>query len=140
MTTADYVARGSTALLDAIGGAIHHIGTIHRYIRDEDVPEHTLFIITTDGYENASHKYTSDEVKKMIQTREKEYDWEFIFLGANIDSVETARRYGIRAENAMDYEASSAGLGKAYASINRAVAYHRTGRRDLDWRKEPDCK
>ncbi|MEE1026588.1 MAG: hypothetical protein U0L55_06260, partial [Acutalibacteraceae bacterium] len=95
MTDRDYVVGGCTALIDAIGGAIYHIGNIHKYARPEDVPEHTMFVITTDGQENANHRYTSEEVKKMIEHRREKYDWEFLFIGANIDAVETAARYGI---------------------------------------------
>lgn len=95
MTDRDYTVRGCTALLDAIGGAIHHIGNIHKYARAEDVPEHTLFIITTDGMENASRFYSSDRVKQMIECQKAKNDWEFLFLGANIDAVETARHFGI---------------------------------------------
>ena len=87
MTARDYTVRGSTALLDAIGGAIHHIGNVHKYARDEDRPEHTLFVITTDGMENASHRYDSETVKRMIRRQQKQYGWEFLFLGANIDAV-----------------------------------------------------
>ena len=97
MTAEDYTVRGCTALIDAIGGAIHHIGNIHKYARPEDVPEHTMFIITTDGMENASHRYSSDKVKKMIAHEKEKYGWEFLFIGANIDAVETAGRFGIEA-------------------------------------------
>lgn len=90
MTENDYTVRGSTALIDAIGGAIHHIGNIHKYAREEDVPEHTLFVIMTDGMENASRIYSSNKVKKMIERQKNRYGWEFLFIGANIDSVETA--------------------------------------------------
>ena len=95
MTDKDYTVRGCTALIDAIGGAIHHIGNIHKYARPEDVPEHTMFIITTDGMENASHRYSSDQVKKMIERQKEQYGWEFLFIGANIDAVETAAQFGI---------------------------------------------
>ena len=95
MTEDDYEVGGCTALLDAVGGAIHHIGNVHKYIREEDVPEHTIFVITTDGMENASRKYTQKKIKKMIETQKEKYGWEFIFLGANIDAVKTARTYGI---------------------------------------------
>ena len=100
MTARDYTVRGSTALLDAIGGAIHHIGNVHKYARDEDRPEHTLFVITTDGMENASHRYDSETVKRMIRRQQKQYGWEFLFLGANIDAVETARHFGIGKDRA----------------------------------------
>ena len=95
MTDKDYTVRGCTALIDAIGGAIHHIGNIHKYARPEDVPEHTMLVITTDGQENASHRYTSEQVKKIIERQKEKYGWEFLFIGANIDAVETAARYGI---------------------------------------------
>ena len=91
MTGNDYTVRGSTALIDAIGGAIHHIVNIHKYARPEDVPEHTLFVIMTDGMENASRRYSSDKVKRMIEHEKEKYGWEFLLIGANIDSVETAR-------------------------------------------------
>src|SRR5699024_10785941 len=103
MTDRDYTVRGCTALLDAIGGAIHHIGNVHKYARPEDVPEHTLFIITTDGMENASRFYSSDRVKQMIERQKAKYGWEFLFLGANIDAVETARHFGIGADRAVNY-------------------------------------
>ena len=95
MTDEDYTVRGCTALLDAIGGAIHHIGNVHKYARAEDVPEHILFVITTDGMENASRRYDSEKVKKMIERQKEKYGWEFLFLGANIDAVETARHFSV---------------------------------------------
>ena len=94
MTDEDYTVGGCTALIDAIGGAIHHIGNIHKYARPEDVPAHTMFVITTDGMENASHRYSSEEVKKMIERQKTKYGWEFLFIGANIDAVETAKHFG----------------------------------------------
>ena len=103
LTDKEYYARGCTALLDAIGGAIHHIGNVHKYARDEDRPEKTIFVITTDGYENASRKYSSDRVKQMVERQKQKYGWEFIFLGANIDAVETARNFGIDEERAANY-------------------------------------
>ena len=93
MTERDYYVRGCTALLDAIGGAIHHIGNVHKYARTEDVPEHTLFVITTDGMENASRRYDSERVKQMIERQKARHGWEFLFLGANIDAVETAATF-----------------------------------------------
>ena len=107
MTDNEYTVRGSTALIDAIGGAIHHIGNVHKYIRNEDVPEHTIFVITTDGMENASHKYSSDKVKSMIERQKERYGWEFLFIGANIDAVETAARYGIGRDRAVNYNADA---------------------------------
>ena len=98
MTEKEYEVRGCTALLDAIGGAIHHIGNVHKYARPEDVPEHTIFVITTDGMENASHQYSASEIKRKIKRQTEKYGWEFIFLAANIDAVETAESIGIRRE------------------------------------------
>ena len=121
MTERDYVVGGCTALIDAIGGAIHHIGNIHKYARPEDVPEHTMFVITTDGQENASHRYTSDQVKKMIEHRREKYGWEFLFIGANIDAVETAARYGIDKDRAVNYNADSKGTKILYESVANAV-------------------
>ena len=107
MTDRQYTVGGCTALIDALGSAIHHIGNVHKYAREEDRPAHTIFIIMTDGMENASHKYTSDEVKKMVKRQEEEYHWEFLFLGANIDAVSTAKAYGIREERAVRYKCVS---------------------------------
>ena len=114
MTEHDYTVRGTTALLDAIGGAIHHIGNVHKYARQEDVPEHTMFVITTDGMENASRYYSSDKVKKMIERQKVKYGWEFLFLGANIDAVETASHFGIGADRAVNYNSDSEGTALNY--------------------------
>ena len=121
MTDRDYTPGGCTALLDAIGGAIHHIGNIHKYARNEDVPEHTMFVITTDGQENASHRYTSEQVKKMIERQKEKYGWEFLFIGANIDAVETAARYGISRDRAVNYNADGEGTHILYESVAKAV-------------------
>ena len=121
MTDKDYTVRGCTALIDAIGGAIHHIGNIHKYARSEDVPEHTVFVITTDGMENASRIYSSDKVKKMIEKQKEKYGWEFLFIGANIDAVETAARYGISRDRAVNYKADSRGTHVLYDTVSDAV-------------------
>ena len=121
MTDKDYTVRGCTALIDAIGGAIHHIGNIHKYARNEDVPEHTMFVITTDGQENASHRYTSEQVKKMIERQKEKYGWEFLFIGANIDAVETAARYGISKDRAVNYNADEKGTRILYDAVADAV-------------------
>ena len=121
MTAADYSVRGCTALLDALGGAIHHIGNIHKYARKEDVPAHTVFVITTDGMENASRRYTADKVKQMIERQKEKYGWEFLFLAANIDAVQTARRYGIGADRAVNYHADGQGTGLVYEAVSAAV-------------------
>lgn len=122
MTERDYYVRGCTALLDAIGGAIHHIGNVHKYARTEDVPEHTLFVITTDGMENASRRYDSERVKQMIERQKARHGWEFLFLGANIDAVETAGRFGIGADRAVNYNADRAGTQLNYEVLNEAVS------------------
>lgn len=121
MTEKDYYVRGSTALVDAIGGAIHHIVNIHKYAREEDVPEKTMFIITTDGMENASRHYSSNQIKAMIE-RQKEAGWEFLFIGANIDAVETAGRYGIRRDRVANYKADRRGTQILYESVSEAVS------------------
>ena len=121
MTKKDYRVGGCTALLDAIGGAIHHIGNVHKYARPEDVPAHTVFVITTDGMENASHRYSSAEIKKKIQRQREKYGWEFIFLAANIDAVETAESIGIRRERAANYRQTKEGVSKSYFAMSEAI-------------------
>lgn len=139
MTDRDYTVRGCTALIDAIGGAIHHIGNIHKYARPEDVPEHTVFVITTDGQENASHRYKADEVKRMIERQKERYGWEFLFIGANIDAVETAARYGIDRDRAVNYNADSEGTQILYSSVSKAVCSVRA-KKGIDecWAEEID--
>ena len=137
MTDNDYTVRGCTALIDAIGGAIQHIGNIHKYARPEDVPEHTMFVITTDGQENASHRYTSDQVKKMIEHRREKYGWEFLFIGANIDAVETAARYDIGADRAVNYNADGEGTHILYETVAKAVSNVRASAPlSADWSEE----
>ncbi len=121
MTERDYVPCGSTALTDAIGGAIHHIGNIHKYARSEDVPEHTMFVIITDGYENSSHIYSSNRVKAMIENEKEKYGWEFLFIGANINAVETARHFGISEDRAVDYCADGQGTAVLYDTVSDTV-------------------
>ena len=122
MTEDDYVPRGSTALFDAVGDAIRHIGTIHKYACPEDVPAKTLFVITTDGMENASRRYDRADIRRMIDRQTKQYGWEFLFLGANIDAAETAESIGICRERAVDFIADAAGTKKNYAAVNDAVS------------------
>ena len=137
MTDRDYVVGGCTALIDAIGGAIHHISNIHKYARPEDVPEHTMFVITTDGQENASHRYTSEQVKKMIERQKEKYSWEFLFIGANIDAVETAARYGIGKDRAVNYNADGEGTHILYESVAKAVCNVRASAPlSADWSEE----
>ena len=121
MTDDDYVVGGCTALIDALGDSIHHIGNVHKYAREEDVPQHTAFVITTDGMENASRRYTSDKVKAMIQRQKEKYGWEFLFIGANIDAVETARAYGISEDRAVNYRADNKGTRVLYETVSDAV-------------------
>lgn len=121
MTDKDYFVRGCTALVDALGSSIRHIANIHKYARPEDVPENTMFVITTDGMENASHNFTADEVRKMIEHEKEKYGWEFIFIGANIDAVETAGRYGISQDRAVNYHADRKGTAVLYDTVSDAV-------------------
>ena len=137
MTEKDYFVRGSTALLDAIGGAIHHIGNVHKYARPEDRPAKTLFIITTDGMENASRRYTYEKVKTMIERQKERYGWEFLFLGANIDAVTTASMFGIESDMAVNYNSDSEGTALNYEVLNETISHIRTCSSPLkkDWKK-----
>lgn len=139
MTDREYYVRGCTALLDAIGGAIHHIGNIYKHAREEDVPEHTLFVITTDGMENASRRYDSETVKKMIGRQKAKYGWEFLFLGANIDAVETASRFGIGADRAVNYHSDHQGTQLNYEVLSEAVSTVRcSAALGTEWKKRVD--
>ena len=126
MTRRDYTVGGCTALMDALGGAIHHIGNIHKYARPEDVPEHTLFVITTDGMENASRRYDSASVKAMISRQKERFGWEFLFLAANIDAVQTAGRFGIAPDRAVNYRADRRGTQVVYDTVCDAVSQVRS--------------
>ena len=124
---------------DTIGGAIHHIGNIHKYARPEDVPEHTMFVITTDGMENASHHYSSARVKQMIERQKSKYGWEFLFLGANIDAVETAGQFGIDADRAVNYQCDSEGTALNYEVVSEAIcAVRSSAPLGADWKKRID--
>ncbi|SHE79216.1 vWA domain-containing protein [Schwartzia succinivorans] len=144
LTEDDYFVCGSTALLDAIGGAVHHIGNVHKYARDEDRPEKTLFIITTDGMENSSRIYSYPKVKKMIERQKKKYGWEFLFLGANMDAIKTAGSIGIDADRAATYLCDEAGTALNYEVLNEAVKQIRCFDAPLDakWKEaiEKDTK
>ncbi len=129
MTSREYEVGGCTALLDAVGSAIHHIGNVHKYARPEDVPAHTMYIIPTDGQENSSRRYDADKVKKMIERQKEKYGWEFLFIGANIDAVETAARYGISEEFAVDYLADSEGTALNFAVLSDAIGTVRGNRK-----------
>ncbi|MCQ2516858.1 MAG: VWA domain-containing protein [Saccharofermentans sp.] len=128
MTLDDYCVGGCTALVDSLGGAIHHISNVHKYIREEDRPENTIFIITTDGYENASHKYTAKKLKKMVSEKTKN-GWEFIYMAANIDAVSTGANFGIRADRAINYNCDSEGTAIMYDAVCEAVSNVRSCRK-----------
>ena len=141
LTEEEYFVRGCTALLDAVGGAIHHIGNVHKYARKEDVPDKTLFIITTDGMENASKHYTYDKVRHMIERQKERYGWEFIFLGANIDAAAEAGKFGIDASMAANYHCDKAGTALNYEVISEAISNVRTCAAPLsaDWKQKIDA-
>ena len=140
MTREDYCVGGCTALLDALGGTIRHIANIHRYARTEDVPARTSFVIMTDGLENASRCFGSDEVKRMIRHEKEKYGWEFLFLAANIDAVETAERIGIQRDRAVNYHPDELGIRTAYKAVSDAVSARRACAEPLsaDWSEEVD--
>ena len=141
LTEKEYFVRGCTALLDAVGGAIHHIGNVHKYAREEDRPEKTLFVITTDGMENASRRYTYDKVRSMIEHEKEKYGWEFLFLGANIDAAREAARFGISADRAANYHADHRGTGVIYEAVSQAVCQVRNCAAPLseDWKEKIDA-
>ena len=139
LTEKEYYVRGCTALLDAVGGAIHHIGNVHKYAREEDRPEKTLFVITTDGMENASRKYSYGRLKGMIERQKEKYGWEFIFLGANIDAAKEAARFGIGADRAANYHADRQGTAVIYEAVSEAVCRVRANRSmSKEWKRSID--
>lgn len=121
MTDKQYYVRGCTALLDAVGGAIHHMGNVHKYARAEERPEKTIVVITTDGMENASRRYSRERVEKMVKRQQKRYGWEFIFIGANMDAYAEAQRYGIRRDRAVNYVCDEVGTANVFAGVTKAV-------------------
>ena len=137
MTDKEYFVRGCTALLDAVGGAIHHIGNVHKYARPEDRPEKTLFVITTDGMENASHHYDYTKIRKMIERQKDKYGWEFLFLGANIDAVATASMFGIEKDMAVDYKCDESGTNLNYEVLNETISHVRCCSAPIDrnWKR-----
>jgi uncharacterized protein YegL len=137
MTERQYFVGGCTALLDAIGSAVHHIANVHKYAREEDRPAKTVFVITTDGMENASSRFTYDEVKKLIERQREQYGWEFLFLGANMDAVSAARRFGIREDRAVRYEPDRRGTALNYKVVGETISRVRCGRSiEADWKAE----
>ena len=139
LTRDQYYVRGSTALLDAVGKAIHHIGNVHKYAREEDRPEKTLFVITTDGMENASRQYSYARVRDQIARQKEKYGWEFLFLGANIDAAAEAARFGIDADRAANYHADRAGTAVIYEAMSDAVCAVRACRpMAAGWKRKVD--
>jgi len=137
LTEKDYKAGGCTALVDSVADAIKHIETIHKYVRKEDVPENTIFFVTTDGLENASHKYSSAELKKMIE-RKKEEKWEFVFAAANIDAVETAKTYGIDEDKSINYVHDKKGTGVMYSCVSECVSNKRMKKTSNAWKERAE--
>ena len=139
MTDKSYYVRGCTALLDALGKSIHHIGNVHKYARPEDRPDQTLFIITTDGMENASKWYSYEKIKTMVERQQSRYGWEFIFLGANIDAISVARQFGIDEHHAANYHADQAGTALNFAVLSEAVCSVRKCKAaplSADWKRK----
>ena len=137
MTDRQYYVRGCTALLDAVGGAVKHIANVHKYAREEDKPGRTLFVITTDGLENASRRCSAEEVKRLVKRQQEEYGWEFLFLGANIDAVTTASHFGIRADRAVRYNSDHTGTALNYEVVSEAVCRVRAGAPlKADWKEK----
>ena len=135
LTEKDYATGGCTALMDAVGGAIHHIGNVHKYAREEDRPAKTMVVITTDGMENASRRYSLAKVREMIEKEKAKYGWEFIFLGANMDAVHEAGKFGIDADAAMNFRADGMGVRANFEAMSMAAASLRsTGARGTAWR------
>lgn len=140
MTEKEYFTRGTTALLDAVGGAIRHIGNIHKYARREDVPDKTMFVITTDGCENASRRYDYETVRRMIERQKSKYGWEFLFLGANMDAAQEAARFGISADRAVNYKCDQEGTVLNYKVISEAVgSIRRNAPLRADWKRRIDA-
>lgn len=136
LTEKDYVPCGSTALIDTVASSIKHIKMVHRYIRKEDRPDKVMFIITTDGMENASHKYSLSETKRMIEEC-KENGWEFIFLAANIDAYETARDYGFDEGSTVNYVNDDVGTNVKFCCVDKAISSIRSsGVLDREWNYE----
>ena len=137
MTEKEYYVRGCTALLDAIGGAIYHIGNVHKYAKDEDRPEKTIFVITTDGLENASKRYSYEKVKQMVERQKEKYGWEFLFLGSNIDAIETAGRFGIAPDRAANYNSDHMGTALNYEVLADTVCEMRVSAAPIDgnWKR-----
>lgn len=136
ITEKDYEVGGTTALLDAIGFTIQKMINVQKRTSEDERAEKVLFVITTDGMENASCEYTTDKIKNMIQYQKEKYGWEFMFLGANIDAVSTAEQFGINEDFAVDYHADYIGTQLNYEAVNEAVTNLRSGKKiDRSWKE-----
>ncbi len=136
LTEDDYVCMSCTALLDAVGDSIKHIRNIHKYARKEDIPEKTVFVIMTDGLENASEKYRYHDVKRLIERAKEESNWEFLFLGANIDAIGEAKNLGIEEDYAVEFCCDEKGIELNYEAVSDAVKMMRCCNEKLnsDWK------
>ncbi|SMQ81218.1 hypothetical protein SAMN05444673_4195 [Bacillus sp. OV166] len=136
ITEEDYQVGGTTALLDTIGFTIQKFVNVQKRTSEDERAEKVLFVITTDGMENASREFTADKIKKMVQHQKEKYGWEFLFLGANIDAISTAARFGIDEDFAVDYHADNKGTQLNYEAVNEAVVNLRSGKKiDRSWKK-----
>jgi uncharacterized protein YegL len=136
LTEKDYEVGGTTALLDAIGFTIQKIVNVQKRTSEEERAEKVLFVVTTDGMENASKEFTADKIKNMVHHQKKKYEWDFLFLGANIDAISTAARFGIDEDHAVDYHADEIGTELNYEAVNEAVSSLRSGKKiDRNWKK-----
>lgn len=131
MAEDDFCTGGCTALLDAIGSAVKHIGNIHKYSREEDRPEHTIFVIITDGYENASRYYTYPNIKRLIEKQKAKYGWVFVFLGANIDAAVEADRLGIHRDMSMSYACNSEEIATNFGAVSACCSIVRENKSKL---------
>ncbi len=140
ITNKDYFIRGMTALLDAVGKTIVKIESAQALTTEDERPEKTLVVITTDGMENASREFTKDTVKEMVERMQKNHGWEFIFLGANIDSVKTAGGIGIRADRTANYHADSIGTAQNFCTVSAVASNFRASRSvNKDWKYDIDA-
>jgi len=126
ITHKEYFVRGNTALLDAVGTTINKIGAVQKNTAEEFRAEKVLFVITTDGMENASREFGYDKIKSMIENQKSKYNWEFVFLGANIDAVEVAGRFGVARNRAQSFHNDSAGIALNYDVLSQTVAAYRS--------------
>ncbi len=140
LTEEDYYVRGCTSLLDAIGTTIHKIGNIQKYLPDEEKAEKVIFVITTDGLENSSKEYNYEMIKRMIERQKRKYGWEFMFLGANMDAVSEAKKFGIDDNRSVSFHNDSAGVKLNYKTLSNALCSMRSMGRmevmDENWKAD----